>query len=118
MEPFKFYDGNEGRGYVVTEFIDDGKADIVLDQDELDVLRWEGEGGASYRQEFKARLITYTDDWGHEIKMTQADYEKQEKDFKKKYKERERMKIKDGLIMIEESPSHTIMRPLDLKKST
>jgi hypothetical protein len=54
---FKLFDGNTGKTVTVTEWIDDGKQEIKLDQDELDLLRFEGEGGPPPREEGGKRKI-------------------------------------------------------------
>jgi hypothetical protein len=60
---FKFFDGNTGQVHTVTEWIDDGKRDIQLDQDELDLIRFEGEGGPPHREEGgKKKIEDHYDD--------------------------------------------------------
>lgn len=39
----RYYDGDVGKGYIVNEWIDDGKYIFVINQDELDLLRWDSE---------------------------------------------------------------------------
>jgi hypothetical protein len=45
LRDFAYYDGQTGRTVHVNKFISDGKHDVVVDQDELDIIRLNGEGG-------------------------------------------------------------------------
>lgn len=50
---FKFYNGETGEAFDVLEFIDDGKKDFVVDQEEklriVELLRWSDDGGKHHR---------------------------------------------------------------------
>lgn len=55
VKPFGFYDGHTGRSYTVIGIINDGSQKVQHDQDELDIIRFEGEGGKTLEAAKKAR---------------------------------------------------------------
>ena len=59
---FKFYDGETGQNVFVKKFINDGKDDFVSDLEELDLIRWESDGG-SYNPEDKKKYYEMYFDW-------------------------------------------------------
>ena len=62
MDGFKFFDGETGKNYQVTEWVDDGKFDFITDLEALDLIRWESDGGA-YCAEDKKKYYDMYFDW-------------------------------------------------------
>jgi len=62
MEGFKYFDGESGQNYQITNWIDDGKFEFVHDNDALDLIRWESDGGA-YDPEDKKKYYDLYFDW-------------------------------------------------------
>lgn len=72
MNSFHFYDGDSGKSYKVVSFIPDNQQTIKADQDELDIIRFEGEGGKTRDGAKLARDVAYHKDWEHHVKKEET----------------------------------------------